>query len=696
VSDTKWPTATRERPCPECGKPNRCLVAPDGGAWICWRSGSSEVKRDRAHPNGNGQHRRHDPPPAATKPKPTYVNAEEAIEAARKQVEWSTKQTATLAGVWLYPGDMARVARFNLADGSKEFRPLRHVETGWQIGDPPGRWAPYRGDELPAAESVWITEGEKCADRLRDLGLPGITSAHGSNAAAKTDWTALAARDVVILPDNDEAGRKYAQDVVKILSHLDAPARVKIVALPDLAPGGDIIDFDATFAAEPETTRAEIERLAEAVPWMDAPVPAPRATAEPDDSSIEPIAPHAVSIRVSDVKQRDVEWLWQWRIALGKLTLLFGDPGLGKSLLTLFIAAIVTCGGSWPDGGDPAPIGDVLILSAEDALEDTIAPRLDRAGANTKKVIAVRAIRWRDAKGKSRERSVTLDDTEILDDMMAVNPGVKLVIVDPVTAYLGNDTDSHKNSDVRALLAGLSRLAEKYNVAVVVVSHMNKGGGGHAIYRATGSLAFVAAARAAWLIERDKADPARRLFLQVKNNLAPEQSGLAFTMTDGRIVFEDAPVFTRADDALADEPPATPGPKPEARNAACEWLQGLLAGGPIPVGDEKKPEAGTIRAEAQEAALSWATVRRAADALGIKSERCQFTGKYQWRLLKLVAQEPLPSHNLSNLSNLQKSGVNDAVLPLSEGGCSSSGNMSNQSPAQREIDSALEALEGVA
>jgi hypothetical protein len=674
VSGTKWASATRDHPCPQCGKPNRCTIAPDGGAGICWRSGSSEVWHDRATSNGNGQHRRHDPPPATSRPRRTFVSAEAAIEA-------TTPNGATLTTIWKYPGDAMRVARFDGPDG-KDFRPVHPLPNGWAIGDPAGKLPPYRSDELPFAEVVHITEGEKCCDHTRKLGLVAVTSAHGSAAAHKTDWTPLAGRQCIILPDNDEPGQKYAADVAAILMALEPPVRMKIVALPGLPPGGDVVDYvDARDSMDDADIAASIRALADAAPWMDAP---------------EPAAPHAVAVRVSDVRQRPVEWLWQSRIALGKLTLLFGDPGLGKSLLTIFISAVVTRGGSWPDGGTPAPMGDVLILSAEDALEDTIAPRLDRAGANTKKVIAVRAIRWRDATGKARERSVTLDDTEILDDMMAENPGVKLIIVDPVTAYLGTDTDSHKNSDVRALLGGLSRLAEKYNVAVVVVSHMNKGGGGHAIYRATGSLAFVAAARAAWLVERDKADPSRRLFLAVKNNLAPEQSGLAFTMVDGRIVFEDAPVYTRADDALADEPPATPGPKPEARNAACEWLQELLADGPIPVGDDKKPEPGTVRAEAQEAALSWATVRRAADLLGIKSERCQFTGKYQWRLLKLVAQEPLPSHNLSNLSNLQKSGVNDALLPPSKGGCSSSGDMSNQTHAQREIDDALAALGGVA
>ena len=124
MNKTKWPAATRENPCPKCGKVNRCRIAPDGRAGICWRSGSSEIWRDsRAAANGNGQHIRVDLP--RTRPRPTYIGADAAIEAAGKSIKGGK-----LVGAWTYPGDVARVARFSLEGGDKEFRPVHRLDNG--------------------------------------------------------------------------------------------------------------------------------------------------------------------------------------------------------------------------------------------------------------------------------------------------------------------------------------------------------------------------------------------------------------------------------------------------------------------------------------------------------------------------------------------------------------------------------------
>ncbi|MFH5804659.1 AAA family ATPase, partial [Alienimonas sp. DA493] len=204
---------------------------------------------------------------------------------------------------------------------------------------------------------------------------------------------------------------------------------------------------------------------------------------------------------LADVTPSFVEWLWEERIALGKITLFAGLPGLGKSFLTVDLAARTSVSRPWPDGRGAPPPGDVVILNAEDDAGDTIRPRLDAAGGDPKRVHVLEAVRGPDGKERGFDLAADLDR---LRTMLRKLPAPKLVIVDPVNAYLGR-ADSHKEADVRGVLEPLRRLAEEFGVAVVLVSHLNKGSGAGAMGRVTGSLAFVGAARAAWLISDDPA-----------------------------------------------------------------------------------------------------------------------------------------------------------------------------------------------
>ena len=159
------------------------------------------------------------------------------------------------------------MARFDKPDGSKEFRPASRNEHGWVLSDPAGSLPLYRLNEIPPTGPVIVTEGEKCADAAWSIGLPAVTSPHGARSAGKADWSALGGRDVIILPDNDEAGRSYAAEVARILTSLDPPAQVKVVELPDLPVSGDVVDYlDNQKNVEPERLRARILKLAEAVP----------------------------------------------------------------------------------------------------------------------------------------------------------------------------------------------------------------------------------------------------------------------------------------------------------------------------------------------------------------------------------------------------------------------------------------------
>jgi hypothetical protein len=294
----------------------------------------------------------------------------------------------------------------------------------------------------------------------------------------------------------------------------------------------------------------------------------------------------AVAVELSTVVSRPTEWLWKGRLPLGKLTLLAGDPGLGKSFLTVDLAARVTTGRAWPDGS-PCSGGDVIFLNAEDELDDTLCPRLEKAGADLSKCVAITASR-------SNETGLVLPlslarDLASMRQILLTRPHCKLIVIDPISAYMGY-TDSNSNTEVRSLLFPLAQLAAEFRVAVVAVTHLNKRGTGRAIYRAMGSLAFVAAARSAFTVVRDPEDEERHLLLPVKSNLAMKASGLAYRfkadseLAVATIDWEAEPVDAKLDELLNQRPTCTKADRAyrDSENYAETWLRQALEEGPRP------------------------------------------------------------------------------------------------------------------
>jgi len=229
-------------------------------------------------------------------------------------------------------------------------------------------------------------------------------------------------------------------------------------------------------------------------------------TSKPADA--KPEKPLAITRRLTNVEREQLTWLWPGRIPLGKLTLLAGDPGLGKSFVTLDIAARVSSGSPWPDMPlFPQSPSGVVLFNAEDDLGDTIAPRLDKAGADDTNILIVEGVSFM---GQRRHFSLE-QDLQRLVEVIEQNPGTRLVIIDPISAYTGK-VDSHNNSEVRGLLAPLAEIASRFDLSIVAVTHLSESGGAKAVYRAMGSLAFAAASRAVWAIVKDQDDPQRRLF----------------------------------------------------------------------------------------------------------------------------------------------------------------------------------------
>ena len=233
-----------------------------------------------------------------------------------------------------------------------------------------------------------------------------------------------------------------------------------------------------------------------------------------------------VLVCMDDVRPEPVPWLWKSWLPLEALAVLDGDPGLGKSTLTLDLAARVSRGWAMPPGGGPAadPAG-VVLLSAEDSLKHTIRPRLEVAGADLTRVHHFDAVR----QGEAERAPVLPWDMDLLADWVE-GRGVRLIIVDPLTAYLTQEHDAHKDQDVRQALRPLAKLAERLHVCILFLRHLNKLSTGAALYRGTGSIAITGSARAAMVSGRDPEDESRHVLAMNKLNLAARPASLAYRL----------------------------------------------------------------------------------------------------------------------------------------------------------------------
>lgn len=317
-------------------------------------------------------------------------------------------------------------------------------------------------------------------------------------------------------------------------------------------------------------------------------------------------------VNLDDVEPEVIEWLWYPYIPVGKLTMMEGDPGLGKSWLTMALASYISRGKALPYQINPEK-GNVLIMSAEDGIADTIKPRLLTLKANTKNIVAI-----------PEPVSFTENGCKAVDEAIKqIKP--LLVIMDPLVAYLGGKVDLHKANETREVMARLTRLAEENHVAILLVRHLTKGGKDKAIYRGIGSIDLTAAVRSVLAIGRNPKDPNDgRVICHIKSNLAPLGKPLAYTLdsSDKEHPFEfGEEIDVDVNEVLGQSSTNAKG----STEAAMEFLENLLNNG------EALPSI-EIKREAEARGISEKNLKKAKRIL--KLVVIQEQGEYKWKLPK--------------------------------------------------------------
>jgi RecA-family ATPase len=356
----------------------------------------------------------------------------------------------------------------------------------------------------------------------------------------------------------------------------------------------------------------------------------PRAKAEDEFEALDTDATYKTcGLIVEDLDKfspEDIEWLWEGVLARGKLTLLAGPVKQGKSQVSASITAAISTGAIWPVSGKKAPLGKVLILQAEDGISDTLVPRLMAAGADRSKVKHIKAAC---AKDGNRQFSLA-DDLSKLSALLKALGDVQLVIIDPITAYMGK-IDGNDTTQVRSVLDPVTAFAEEHRIAILAVTHLNKGRDGDAIKRVIGSGAFTAAARINWMVVPDKENRARKLLLPIGSNLGSAEFGYAFKfgrrsipgMRDqaSYVEWEASHVTEYADELL--QPVASESSEDKiGREYAAEFLRGELENGPV--------AAAEILKRAKENGFSQRTIERAKADAKVKAQKVG--AAWVWRL----------------------------------------------------------------
>lgn len=313
---------------------------------------------------------------------------------------------------------------------------------------------------------------------------------------------------------------------------------------------------------------------------------------------------------MQDIQVEKIEWLLYPFIPYGKVTIIQGDPGEGKTTLILQIIAHLTVGEKIKVSAN-SDIEDsnittinVIYQTAEDGLGDTIKPRLLAAGADCSKVLVI----------DDKDMPLTMLDIRL--EKAICETGARLVVLDPIQGFLGADVDMHRANEISPIMKHIAELAEKYHCAIILIGHMNKCSFGKSAYRGLGSIDFQAAARSVLIVGRIKDEPEIRVVCQIKSSLAPEAKPIAFRLSDDDGFEWLGEYDVTVDDLLSGTA------KGAKKKAAIEFLEKTLADGQM--------AQNTIKRLADEKGISEKTLRNAKDALNVKSKK--IGSQWYWQL----------------------------------------------------------------
>ncbi|HZA24308.1 MAG TPA: AAA family ATPase [Dehalococcoidia bacterium] len=460
---------------------------------------------------------------------------------------------------------------------------------------------------LPDGAKVAVVEGEPAKRALEGLGIPVAGTVTGAKAIPCDDVLQHLVRlSPILWPDNDDDGHRHMARIAARLVDLGCES-VRVIDWPGAPDKGDA----ANAAAQGVDVRALI---AASQPWTPDKAELPDEMSDSEEAELQITS-------LQDVVLEQVKPLWPKRIFLGKLAVLAGDPGLGKSYASLDIAARVSLGGPWPDGSGRAPRGNVLLLSAEDGLADTIKPRLELLGADMSRIYSLGLT----VKKGTEDISLSLQEHLPQIEKFIVEKEIILLVVDPLLAFTGK-ADTHKTAEVRGLLSPIAAMAGRARCAILSVMHPNKNSSEtNLIYRISASLDFAAAARSVMVVAKHPDNPDQRVMATVKCNLSAHPEPMAFGFThDGCFAWRGVTELDMSRlMASADREDSS------ALDEAKQFLQEVLADGEMPARD--------VLGEARECSIHEKTLRRAVKDLGIDVVRVGEQGKkgggrWVWRL----------------------------------------------------------------
>ena len=316
-------------------------------------------------------------------------------------------------------------------------------------------------------------------------------------------------------------------------------------------------------------------------------------------------SPELNIINMADIEAVAVKWLWKPYIPLGKITIVQGDPGEGKTTLALSIAAALTRGDTLPNEADSHEPMNVIYQTAEDGLADTIKPRLEAVNADCTRVLVI---------DESKEE-LSMSDERIEKAIQQTNS--KLIILDPIQAYIGANVDMHRANEIRPVMSRLGRIAEEYGCAIVLIGHMNKAAGQKSSYRGLGSIDITAVARSVLIVGKMRDSPSKRIMAQAKSSLAPVGKSQLFEINENSALVWKGEVDITAEQFLENG-----GAELSKLEIATEFLLEILKDGKV---SQKE-----IATAASDYDFSTRTLNEAKKNLKISSIKAD--NKWYWKL----------------------------------------------------------------